>query len=213
MAIPQPTAEDLTRAHRIFEANEPRSLFYRAATELVELARAGKTSLTVCEAIAVLLQTWNRAFYQYRPFSEQHFRDIEAVVKRHDRALRELGPRSITSVRSSDLGVIADAFRDFEGTLWPVGAAKGLHLLAPRLFPLWDRAIAKAYGVPLGRVGTNAERYCQFLQITKAQCERLAGKVPVGVSILKALDEYNYCRFTKPRWWTEGDRGTARRCQ
>jgi hypothetical protein len=193
----------LARAHRIFEANEPRGLFYRAATELVELAQAGRTSLSVADAIAVLLQTWNRAFYQYRPFSEQHFRDIEALVNRHDRALRDLGPRSISSVSSPDLETIADVFDDFERTLWPVGAAKSLHLLAPRLFPLWDRAIAKAYGVALRRVGTNAERYCQFLQITKAQCERLADKVPAGVNILKALDEYNYCRFTRPRWWLD----------
>ena len=200
-SIPKPA--QLEQARVVFREHEPRDIFYRAALELVDAALDGRSELKVSEALAVLLQTWNRVFYQYRPFSEQHFRDIEAVVKRHDRALRELGPRSITSVSSPDLGVIADVFEDFEGTLWPVGAAKGLHLLAPRLFPLWDRAIAKAYGVPLRRVGTNAERYCQFLQITKAQCERLAGKVPAGVSILKALDEYNYCRFTKPRWWLD----------
>jgi len=41
-------------------------LFYRAATELVSLALEGKTSLSVAEALAVLLQTWNKIFYQYR---------------------------------------------------------------------------------------------------------------------------------------------------
>jgi hypothetical protein len=33
----------------------------------------GKTKLSVPEALAVLLQTWNRAFYRFTPFDTQHF--------------------------------------------------------------------------------------------------------------------------------------------
>ena len=32
-----PRPEELAAAHQAFEANEPRDLFYRAATELVDL--------------------------------------------------------------------------------------------------------------------------------------------------------------------------------
>ncbi len=81
-----------------------------------------------------------------------------------------------------------------------MGAAKALHLLAPRFFPLWDRAIAKAYGLPLGERGKNAARYHRFMAIAKRQCEDLGGERAVGQNLLKALDEYNYCRYTKH--WT-----------
>ena len=40
-----------------FEENEPRDIFYRAATELVALALQGSTTVSVAEALAVLLET------------------------------------------------------------------------------------------------------------------------------------------------------------
>lgn len=89
--VQTPTIQDIEAARQAFEANEPRDLFYRAATELVSLALEGRTSLSVAEALAVLLQTWNKMFYQFKAFEE---------------------------------------------ILGPVGAAKCLHLLAPRFFPL-----------------------------------------------------------------------------
>jgi hypothetical protein len=56
--FPAITHDQLKEARKLYEAHEPRDLFYRAATELVELAVDGKTkSLTLSEAIAVLLQT------------------------------------------------------------------------------------------------------------------------------------------------------------
>ena len=64
-------------------------------------------------------------------------------------------------------------FQDFEEILGPVGAAKALHLLAPEFFPLWDRAIASAYGVPLRKVGRNAEQYLAFIRMTREQVRHL----------------------------------------
>ena len=78
-----------------------------------------------------------------------------------------------------------------------MGAAKALHLLAPRFFPLWDRAIAKAYGLSLGKRGTNAERYCRFMEIVKEQGQNLGVNQPNGQNLLKAIDEYNYCKYSK----------------
>lgn len=59
MTMEIPTIHDLDQSHKDFEILEPRDLFYRAATELVDLAISGKTKLSLAEAIAVLLQTWN----------------------------------------------------------------------------------------------------------------------------------------------------------
>lgn len=197
MSFHAPPIEEVNKAHKVFEANEPRDLFYRVATELVNLAICGTTSLSLAEALAVLLQTWNRAFYRFRKFNHQHFSDIERCLNCHEQVLLSLRQRSIKSFCEEDEIVVKRIFGDFEEVLGPVGAAKCLHLLAPHFFPLWDRAIAQAYGLTLRQKGRNAERYCHFMRITKNQCKFLDGKQIDGQNLLKALDEYNYCKYTK----------------
>ena len=77
--------------------------------------------------------------------------------------------------------------------IWPaVGAAKALHLLAPKLTPLWDRVITESYGLPLGSVGTNVSRYVRLIDIVRRQSTRGPGR-----NVIKAIDEYNYGHFTK----------------
>lgn len=146
--MPQPPSiQDLQRAREIFEKLEPRDLFYRVAIEVVKLAWEGQSTLTIGEAVAVLLQTWNRAFYRYRKFDSQHFEAIEALLKKHKAVLHTLRQRSIEEFSPEDAQEIGHLFNEFDEVLGPVGAAKCLHLLAPRFFPLWDNAIAKAYGL------------------------------------------------------------------
>lgn len=192
-----PTVEDLRQAHSIFLEVEPRDLFYRAATELVRLAFAGQTSLTAAEALAVLLQAWNRSYYQYRRFDGQYFGEIDALIVKYQQLLVAFRARSIDSFCDEDEATVRRLFESFETVLGPVGAAKSLHLLAPRFFPLWDRAIATGYGLPLGRRGSNGIRYCRFMRIAKAQCESVGGEESLKHNPLKAIDEYNYCKYTK----------------
>lgn len=195
--VQTPTLQDIEAARQAFEANEPRDLFYRAATELVSLALEGKTSLSVAEALAVLLQTWNKMFYQYRRFDDQHFADIEQLISEHYSILIAFRQRSIEEFDREDGNEVKRIFQAFEEILGPVGAAKCLHLLAPRFFPLWDRAIAAAYDLPLGKIGTNADRYYRFMRIVKGQIQSLGGEKTIGRNPLKAIDEYNYCKYTK----------------
>lgn len=195
--IHTPTMQKIQAARAAFEENEPRDLFYRAATELVDLAMRGKTSLSVAEALAVLLQTWNSAFYRYRKFDSQHFLEIERLIKNHGHVLAEFRQRSIESFRDEDEAVVKRVFKSFEEVLGPVGASKCLHLLAPRFFPLWDRAITEAYRLRLKQRGKNAERYCQFMMIAREQTKNLGGEAAIGRNPLKAIDEFNYCRYTK----------------
>jgi hypothetical protein len=194
---PQP--DELAAAHKAFEASEPRDLFYKAATELIELALQGHTTkLTLVEAIAVLLQTWNRGYYQYHEkFDAQHFAAIERVEGQYHERLMRFRPRAIESFSRQDEDMVREIFDSLERVLGPVGAAKCLHLLAPQFFPLWDRAIAAAYGLALRKKGENADRYCCFVQIAQRQHRELEGRLPDGSNPLKVLDEYNYCRFTK----------------
>src|SRR5437773_12240456 len=77
------TARQIAAARRAFKAREPRDLFYRAATELVTLALRGSTSLSLAEALAVRLQTWNKAYYQDRPFNLRHLDRSERLLAKH----------------------------------------------------------------------------------------------------------------------------------
>jgi hypothetical protein len=63
-------------------------VFYRAATYLV-----GQAPLTVPEALAVLLQTWNRAYYQYHPIQPDHFERIDALLDRYSDWLAQAATR------------------------------------------------------------------------------------------------------------------------
>jgi hypothetical protein len=195
-----PTAAELAKARQTFRSRESRDVFYRAATYLVEQALQGLAPITLSEALAVLLQTWNRAYYQYHPPGPDYLDRIDALLDQHASWRRRIRDRTISTFSSADGAELEVIFRDFEKVLGPVGAAKALHLLAPGFLPLWDRAIAVAYGLQLGYTGTNGKRYVRMANIAKSQSARVGGEDAIGADILKALDEYNYCRFTKG--WT-----------
>jgi len=124
MSFHIPTIEEIDKVCGIFQINEPRDLFYRAATELVDLAIRGTTSVSVAEALAILLQTWNRAYYTYRAFDNQHFSDIERLLNCHDQTLLSFRQRPIEGFCDKDEIVVKRIFQDFEKVLGPVGAAK-----------------------------------------------------------------------------------------
>jgi hypothetical protein len=120
-------------------------------------------------------------------------------MERNKEVLSIIRNNAIENLHDSDEIIFQGLFYDFEMVLGPVGAAKCLHLLAPRLFPLWDRAIAKQYKLRLGNSGTNSKLYWEFMLLTKKQCSELGGEESIGKNPLKAIDQYNYCKFTK-KW-------------
>lgn len=198
--MPQPhiTIKNIKAARRAFEKNEPRDLFYRVARLLVDLALNKKIKLTLAESIAVLLQTWNKAYYRFRKFDAGHYRDIEQLFQNHIKSLHKYRHLKIENLSKIDEQNIRPIFSDFEKILGPVGAAKSLHLIAPTVFPLWDRAIAAAYDIPLKKSGKNADNYLTFISSAKQQCAWLQKK-GMSKNILKTIDEYNYCKYTK-KW-------------
>lgn len=191
-----PTVDELKKARQAFLEHEPRDLFYKVASELIKLSIEGKTEITLSEALAVLLQTWNRSYYQYRKFDNQHFSDISSLIENYAHAAFKYRKRSILSLTRADISGIMEIFNEFEHVLGPVGATKSLHLLAPDFFPLWDRKIANKYKVTLGPVGKNAAKYCKFIILTRGQYKNLKEKLPESENLLKSIDEYNYCRYT-----------------
>lgn len=189
--------KEITMAHTIFLKKEVRDLFYRVAMDYVSRAIEGQTELTLAEALSVLLLTWNSAYYRFRGFDENHLEEIEGLLEENLPAILDYREREIVTLEETESRQIEELFADFEKVLGPVGTAKALHLLAPRFFPLWDRKIAKVYGFDLGDKGSNSKRYLEFMKISREQCIRLKGKIEKGQNILKLLDEYNYCKYTK----------------
>jgi hypothetical protein len=83
--IPIPTREEICKAREIFGKNEPRELFYRVATEMMSLALLPPPSqpqplFSETEALAVLLQTWNKRYYNKKKFDSKHLSDLRLVV-------------------------------------------------------------------------------------------------------------------------------------
>jgi hypothetical protein len=193
--VGRPSLADLAWARATFEAAEPRDLFYRLATYLmVEADREGAT-FSKAEALAVLLQSWNRSYYQRLKiaFNAAHFAGIEHLLVAHADELGRLGARSIESLESSDESPIRTLYRDFAVVLGQTGASKALHMLAPRFCPLWDGFIAeRAYGL----YARDARDYWRLVWATAEQVKSIGGEAALGRNPIKAIDEYNYCRYT-----------------
>jgi hypothetical protein len=193
--VERPSLQDLAWARATFEAVEPRDLFYRLATYLMDAADKKGAAFSKAEALAVLLQTWNRSYYQRLkiPFDAAHFADIEHLLATHADELAGLGARSIESLAPSDEPCIKGVYREFAAVLGQTGASKALHMLAPRFCPLWDGFIAaQAYGL----YARDDRDYWRLVSATAEQVKSIGGEAALGRNPIKAFDEYNYCRYT-----------------
>lgn len=201
MVVPRPSGpslSELEEAHRCFLEHEPRDLFYRVAIDLLRLAREGATHITAAEALAGLLLTWNQLFYRFRPASEKVLvEDLDRFLVENETAIESVRDRSIESLSPLDREVTIDLFTALVSSLGPVGTAKTLHLIAPRFFPLWDDKIARAYGLSPRAGEASATRYWEFMNAVRVQCDALGADLVGLDNPLKAIDEFNYCRFTK----------------
>jgi hypothetical protein len=193
-----PSVEDVNSARREFVRREPRYLFYRVATELIALSLKEATTISLAEALCVLLQTWNRNYYRFKKEKEfeQHLGRIERLLESNRRSISGYRGRPIASFVSNEQDRVMLLFARFSQVLGPVGAAKCLHLLAPSFFPLWDQAIAKGYDLKLD--GRATEKYVSFMRIAQDQCRVLQENGACWSDMLKAIDEFNYCTYTKP---------------
>ena len=85
-----PTLEDLDLAHQLYLENEPRDLNYRVAVFMVEHARGRDPAFTLAEALALLLDSWNFAFYRRRPAARQTLvADLGTLLGEHEGTLRD----------------------------------------------------------------------------------------------------------------------------
>ena len=190
LRIPMPTRTEVEAAQAEFKRVERRDLHYRAARELIRLQDAGLTSITLPEALTILLQSWNKTYYRFRRFD---YDGLDALWSEWQKRFEPFRKREIASYTPTDEAEIEAMFAAFSDVLGPVGAAKSLHLLAPRFFPIWDDRIAKAYR--LNNQGSRAEDYTTFMLVCKTQAQN--AKLDPSIA-LKALDEFIYVVYTLP---------------
>lgn len=194
---PTPSCAELDLAHDVYLAREPRDLFYRVALQLLESAHAGEGEVSPAEALAVLLTVWNVQYYRMRPAEKLSLvADLETLLEHHRSELDTYRHRTVDSLGAAEREGVEGLFESFREVLGPVGAAKALHLLAPGFFALWDQAIRSAYGVASNDPARHADCYSRFMEITRQQAAACGGEAALGRNPVKALDEYNYCRFT-----------------
>jgi hypothetical protein len=155
---------------------------------VLERTRAGQSDFTFTEAVAVVLLTWNRRFYIRKDtpdFDAQHVSDIDALLERHRDAFDIYHGRPIESFGEDEQADIEALFNEFDLVLGPVGAAKALHVLAPRSFPLCDRPIAEGAGIYLAKRGTNANRYWRWILRVQREAQEVGGEATWGTGLLK----------------------------
>ena len=78
-----PNVQEVKQAQLRFVQKAPRDLFYRAATELVERVLNKDSGLNLAEAVSVLLQSWNRRYYNTHPSTEKHYQELQAVLDKY----------------------------------------------------------------------------------------------------------------------------------
>ena len=205
------SVDDLLRGCHAFAEHESRDAMYKIARELVD-ERWGDTAATA-DALGVLLLTWNQAAYRYGRFD---FARLQAFLEKNASDLAEFRTMRLEDVQMHDASrvrrlfdALLDSLATATGARSPVGAGKALHLLAPRMFPLWDNKIARVYGCRLYGAPGSAQKYVRFTQKIKEILESLAEQRSLNElveelnaqarfqkPILKYVDEYNYARYT-----------------
>ena len=159
----------------------------------------------MAESLGVLLLTWNQAFYRSGLFD---FDALEQCISRNYTLLDRYRKRNILSYAPADDESIGSLFEQFLSALEicegkkaraksPVAAAKGLHLLAPGFFPVWDGRIARRYDCHYA--SDPKGKYLVFTAKIKQVAEKLGSldTQATGKTLIKLIDEYNYATYTK----------------
>ncbi|WP_214041461.1 hypothetical protein [Methanoculleus sp.] len=195
-AVDSPACSEFMKGCELYLENEKRNPMYKVANFWISNFWGKPTEMA--DGLGVLLLTWNQAFYRYSSFD---FNELEKCIEENFPSIQSFRSRDIFSLSSEDETQISALFNRFLHALAtergssPVAVAKGLHLLSPNFFPLWDKRIATAYGY--NYAVDPAKKYFHFclemqkLALLLRECQKDDEK-----SLLKRIDEYNYTKYT-----------------
>ena len=187
-----PTVDELRKVHEEYKRTVPNN--YATTIQRVVAALSRRNSDELATAVAEWLKDLNRQYYRFRPDEAATLMErLKPILREELNTFLKFRERSIKTLANSDETELLRLFVLFRAECGPVGAGKALHVLAPNFFPLWDNAIADSYGV------ATETGYFQFINIVKQQVLNLPEETALGVTALKALDEYNYLRASATR--------------
>lgn len=173
----------------------------------------------VADALGVILLTWNQAFYRY---GQPDFDRLEEFLRIRQEEIARYQGSALLRLSEDEIEDTVSLFDQLLDTTSiriaktdkvrrsPVSAAKALHALAPRAFPIWDDSIRTELGY--GGNSSTADKYVRFMRSCRGAFlelshEQSLAELEVELSkfgrfpktILKLLDEYFYSKYTK-RW-------------
>jgi len=144
------------------------------------------------EAFLLMLSTWNFACFRYavRGFNLDRFikaiKCVESILKR----LRREDFRTINFDKySREIKKSFQILADIKG-IQKTGAPKIMHLMAPRVFVMWDAYIRDYYGFKNG----DANDYFGFLKLMQKQFPNI--RASSGRTTAKLIDEHNCITIT-----------------
>jgi hypothetical protein len=187
-----PTFEELRKAHEEYKRTVPNK--YAITVQRVAAALSSRNSDELATTVGEWLRDLNRQYYRFRPEEAATLAErLKPILRKELSTLLTFHARSIVLLAKADKTEVLRLFDLFRGECGPVGAGKALHVVAPNFFPLWDNAIAESYGV------ATETGYSHFIDMVRDQVINLPQEIAPGVTVLKALDEYNYLHASAMR--------------
>ncbi len=186
-----PALGQLRSAHEEYVRTVPNN--YAAVIVRIADALAQRDLAGAADAVAEWLRSVNEPYHSVFNRGNASREVIEPLITVELNSLLDFRTRSIAELNDEDENTLRRVFAIFRRTLGPVGAAKSLHVLAPYFLAMWDTDIAN-FGY-----GLSTEDYLQLMFAAKQQVLNLPREIGPGTTALKALDEYNYLRYTLGR--------------
>jgi len=146
------------------------------------------------EAYLMMLSTWNFATFRYV--------NNTLDINKFERLIHDLNPTfnqfNNQNIKDIELTKFYDKIALIYSRLSEVkeveytGASKLMHLAVPEVFVMWDTYIRKAYGFKK----TTSLDYFEYLDDMQQKFKDLIPKQ--DRTLAKAIDEYNYVKYTLP---------------
>jgi len=153
-----------------------------------------KESDFTIEACLLMLSTWNFACFRFamKEFNLDHF--IQ-TMKEVELLLKEVKIKSFNTINfdiyKTNIKKSFTKLANIKG-IQKTGTSKLMHLIAPKVFVMWDTYIRDYYGFKKG----DADDYINFLKLMQSEFPK--AKSYQGRTVAKLIDEHNYRTITVP---------------
>jgi hypothetical protein len=180
------TLQELEEGCRKYKEYEGREGFYDIALEI--------TDDHPLQASIVILATWNSSRFRPTMSNPQNIRNLKDAIEKCKPLFDSIKDKEIQTV---NLDEIKDTIKDIYSMLSKVqgieytGGSKVMHLINRKLFVMWDSFIRKGYDIKT----TEAEDYFNFLKMIQNEIKDIEWD-NTQKTLTKAVDEYNYVRFS-----------------